>query len=186
MRKACEDSAVIRCLEIPEQQRFVGAGVERIRIRKRVRYELELMSSKTPAYPSAQGMLESRERAHHQRVYVLRVKPCVVHELVGLDVLKRVNGGAICVLLVLERLVQCVSRGIEVDHLKSVSPWPRVQFFGRERHACRENETVLIAHSRILRENREVILSADGRSHGCYPCAGLIRSRMLAPNQTPS
>src|SRR5687768_3036271 len=112
MRKACEDSAVICCLEVAEQQRLVGAGVERIRIRKRVRYELKLMSSKTPAYPSAQSMLESRERAHHQRIHVLRVKPCIVHELFGLDILKRVNGSAICVLPVRERLIQCVCRGV--------------------------------------------------------------------------
>src|ERR1700687_6234130 len=74
MREARENRVSIRAREIAEEQRPVAFGIEGIRLGKRMWRDFQLMAVKAPAHSTSQREFKARQRAHHDRINVLRME----------------------------------------------------------------------------------------------------------------
>jgi hypothetical protein len=156
--------AAVLPLEVPEQEGLVAAGVEGVGVGKGVWDHLDLVAE-TPADPPAECLLETGQRVHHDRVHVLRVEPPVADQLARITLGKRIDHGAVFVHRVLQRGVEGVGRGVEVDHLHPIAPGPFREVFGRQGHARGQDRTRAILDGRILGDDGEVIVPAGGWTH---------------------
>src|SRR5947207_11093498 len=105
--------------EVPEKQRLVGLGIERVRVRERMGGDLQLVAGEAPADSATECAFEAREHRHDDRVDVLLVEIRVAEKS------SRVGDSGISVALesVDPRLVEEISGRVIVNHLDPIPPW---------------------------------------------------------------
>src|SRR5262245_4509005 len=80
MRETGEDGLPVPSREITKKDRPVVAGIKRIGIGECVRDDVNLMSAETPGAPAPECEFELCQRAHCNRVHVLRMKPRILQK----------------------------------------------------------------------------------------------------------
>ena len=113
--------------EIPEEQRLIAFGVERVGVGERVRRDVELMAAKSPADAAPERKFESRQRPHHDRIHVLRVKAGISEDGSPRRLPESILREAVAVRRVLERLVQRARRAVVVDDVHAIPPGTRAR-----------------------------------------------------------
>ena len=81
MREAGEDRLAAAPHEISKKNGTIIPGIKRVRVSKRMRDKVHLMSIETPSAAASKRKFKLCQRAHRDRIHILRVKPGILQKL---------------------------------------------------------------------------------------------------------
>jgi len=158
--------------EIPEKQRFVFFRIERVRIRKRVGRDLQLMPAEAPAQAPTECVFKPRQNAHGNRIDILLVESGVGKEFRVAGILERVAKKIVFV-KELDGPPERIARRIIIDDVDAVPPGAGRELLGRDFDSGAKDSgrpSFADPHAGILSNDRDQIGS------GAY---GLVHRKQL-------